>query len=478
MARSRRTIVEKIWAGHLVDQAGADAGRGDLLEVDRVLLHERQLGIVDRVGLGGTPIALRGGVVAWVDQQLPTTPRGDVSLEQAEGSWRGAMSAQVLATLDRLEATSERLDIPVFGPGDPRGGVLNVVGPEQGMIHPGALVVGTDEHMATLGAFGALALPIDDGELAEVVRSGVVGRERPAVVRVAVVGGRSEVNAKDLALWMLRRLGPGAAAGAVIELTGPAIRSLPMDGRMTLCNLAAESGAVTALVEPDRATFADLHGRPFAPPAISWAETIGRWSQVRSDPGAAVDAEVLLHAADIRAHTTWGVHAWQSAALDGVVPAPDLRDPVRRRLDEEALHDQGLQPGTPFCQIGVDHVFVGSCANARLSDLRAAADVLRGQRVTVPTWVVPGSETVAREAEREGLHRVLRDAGAEWRAPGCSLCIGANGDATRPGARLASTANRPRRGMVGPAARVHVMSPESAAAAALTGRLTDPRALG
>jgi 3-isopropylmalate/(R)-2-methylmalate dehydratase large subunit len=467
-----RTIVDKIWAAHR-----APAADGSVL-VDRIYVHERQLGLVGRLGRQG--IAVRGapGLVACADQQLPTqAPPGEAvdDLDPVTGELPGA-SAQVIATLERLEAASALLDIPVFGPGDHRGGVLNVVAPEQGMTLPGALVVGTDTHMATHGAMGAIGLSIDDDELAHLLATGSIERDEPPVLRVGVSGRLDPaVGAKDVALWLLAHLGPGAARDSVVELGGPVVRALPMDARMTLCNLLAESGAASAIIEPDEETARYLSGRPFAPTGSAWTEALHSWAGLRSDPGAPTDGALGLVATGVGPQVTWGTSAWQSTELAGVVPTPDERDPRRRALDEAALHDQGLVPGTPLDQVAIDQVFVGSCANGRIDDIRAVADMLRGGRVQVPTWVVPGSRTVARQAEAEGLHRAIRDAGADWRTSGCSLCIGANGDAVRPGTRLASTANRPRKGMVGPGARIHVLGPAAAAASALAGRLIDPR---
>lgn len=468
-----RTIVEKIWGAHRVDGG---------VSVDRIYVHDRQLGVLGRLAARGVDLGGRrtSGLVACADQQLPTHIPGGRHVDEIdpESGELPVTSGQLLATLERLEAASEQFDVPVFGPGDHRGGVLNVVTPEQGMTLPGSLVVGTDAHTSTHGALGAIGLAVDDDEVASLLTDGVLRRDEPSVVRIGVAGRlEAGVGAMDLALWVLERLGPGAARGALLELGGPVVRALGVDARMTLCNLAVESGAVSAIVEPDDTTAAYLDGRPFAPTGPAWGAAVQAWRSLRSDPGSASDASLGLVATGIGPQVTWGTRSWQSTALDGVVPLPSERDPARRRAEEAALHDQDLRPGTPLADIAIDQVFVGSCANGRIDDLRAVAEVLRDGRVQVPTWVVPGSRTVARQAEAEGLHHVIRSAGAEWRASGCSLCIGANGDAVRPGARLASTANRPQRGLVGPGARIHVLGPAAAAASALTGRLTDPRSL-
>lgn len=464
-----RTIVDKIWDAHRAP--GPDGG----LLVDRVYVHERQLGLVGRLGRDGIAMPGAAGLVACTDQQLPTRGDDDADGADPDGPVR---SAQVLAALERLEASSELVEVPVFGPGDHRGGVMNVVTPEQGMTLPGSLVAGADRHMSTHGALGALGLSLDDDALSELLRHGTVDLPRPRVLRIGVSARLAPGSgAKDLALWLLGRLGPSYAEDGVIEVGGPTVRALDVDARMTLCNLLVESGAITAIVEPDETTVDYLSGRPFAPSGTAWADAVARWRHVRSDPGAGVDGEIHVVGPDVGPQVTWGTRAWQNADLDGVVPSPHDGDAARRAADEEALLAQGLVPGTPLAEITVDQVFVGSCANGRIDDIRAVAEVLRGGRVQVPTWVVPGSRTVARQAEAEGLHRAIRDAGAEWRAAGCSLCIGANGDAMGPGTRLASTANRPEKGLVGPGARIHVLGPAAAAASALRGRLTDPRSL-
>lgn len=460
-----RTIVDKIWDAHR-----APDGRPGIT-VDRIYVHERQLSLLARLGRAGIADAAAAGLVACTDQQLPTRAGVD-ALDGSVGS------AQVLSVLERLETSSELAEVPVFGPGDHRGGVVNVVTPEQGMTWPGSIVAGADRHMSTHGALGAIGLALDDDELRELLRRGWVEAARPRVVGVQVAARVARhAAAKDLALWVLERVGPTFARGAIVVVGGAAVRDLGIDGRMTLCNLLAESGARSVVIEPDDAVVDYLVDRPFAPRGPAWDAAAAAWAELGSDRGADLDGELHVVGPDVTPQVTWGTAAWQAVALDGVVPAPHPTDQRRRAADEEALVAQDLRPGTPMSEVAVDQVFVGSCANGRIDDVRAAADVLRGGRVQVPTWVVPGSRTVARQAEAEGLHQVIQAAGAEWRAAGCSLCIGANGDAVRPGARLASTANRPQKDLVGPGARIHVLGPAAAAASALTGRLTGPRPL-
>lgn len=478
VASSPKTMVDKIWDEHALDNSGEPGGPhgDDETRVDHVYLHEHELGVVARLGEQGVHIHSRQGIVACADQQISTRRPSEDQLEHG-AAW-AHLSAQDLATFERLEDYSAQIGLPIFGPGDDRGGVLNVVGPEQGMTWPGSLVVGSDNHMSTHGAFGALGLVIAPTNLPSVVTRRSIGGPRPRVVRVAVQGTLpAHTDAKDLALWLLNQLGPINEPDVVLELGGSAVRGLSMEGRMTLCNMMVETGVLSALVAPDQKTFDYLKSRLFAPKEAQWEEAVSRWKSYTSDPGAPVTHQMALLASGVSPQVSWGIKAWQSVALDAVVPEPDRRDPKRQRMDVEALALQGLVPGTPINTIAIDQVFIGSCTNGRIEDLRAAAEVMKGGSVLVPTLIVPGSQPVAREAEAEGLVEVFRAAGAEWRAPGCSLCIGANGDAVLPGTRLASTANNPGRDRVGPDSRVHILGPTTAAATALRGRLSAPQTI-
>ncbi|MFA5566073.1 MAG: aconitase family protein [Acidimicrobiia bacterium] len=484
---SPRTMVDKIWDSHLVNLPVAtppskigsqtQAAPASEARVDHVYLHEHELGLIARLGEQGVQIHSRHGIVACADQQISTRRVGK-SDSESEPRW-APLSAQDVATFERLEDYSAQLDVPIFGPGDDRGGVLNVVGPEQGMTWPGALVVGSDNHMSTHGAFGALGLVLAPQDLTAVVsRRSIIGI-RPKVVRLAVQGAlREPVDAKDLALWLLGQLGPLTNRDVVLELGGSAVRGLSIEGRMTLCNMMVETGALSALVAPDQKTFDYLESRLFAPKGHEWERSLKQWRALVSDAGAPVSAEWALLASGISPQVSWGTRAWQSCAINGVVPDPHPTNETRRKADREALFLQGLEPGQPINSIAIDQVFIGSCTNGRIEDLRAAAKVLQQGSVVVPTLVVPGSQPVARQAEAEGLPEIFLAAGAEWRAPGCSLCIGANGDAVAPGTRLASTANNPSRDRVGPDSRVHVLGPTTAAATALRGFLYDANSLG
>jgi len=470
-----RTLVDRIWDAHLV---GHDADGRDLLVVDRSLLHDRQTPVLERLSRSGRIVDRPDRVVAVVDQRVPTTV-ADAAIDAALGQVTDdEPTAELLAALEAVadvETATSAAEIPVFGPGDPRRGVLHVVVPEQGMTHPGMLVVGADAHTSTHGAFGALALAISDHELGEVLATSRVARVRPPTLRLALGAAiGADASAKDLALWALSRLGPRTGAGHVVELVGPAVAALSMPGRMTLCNLAIEGGAITAVIAPDDTTFGDLDGRPFAPSGAEWERAVARWRALRSEPGSSPDVDISLIGGEIEPHVTWGTAPWQAVPITDRVPAPSA-DPAVRSLDEAALAAQGVRPGDLLEGVPVDRVFIGSCANARIDDLRSAADIARRGRAQVPVIVVPGSGPVKRAAEAEGLHHVFRAAGFEWREPGCSLCVGANGDRAGSGERVASTANRSVVGIGGHGVRTHLMSPAMAAAAGITGRLTDVR---
>ena len=457
-----RSFADKVWQGHIGAPGPVDGGPDRLL-VDRILLHEHQVGLVGRARDAGTVVTDPERIIACSDQQTPTLP----------SSGGPPPGAQLMGSVERLERTSDALGLPVFGPGDHRGGVVNVVAAEQGMVLPGDLVVGADAHVSTQGGLGVLALVIADSEVAEVVTTGTVEREWPGVVRMSVSGWLAAgATGKDLALWMLGRLDRGVVAGRIVELGGSAVRALGIEARMAVCNVAIECGAAAVVIAPDRLTEQYLAGRPFAPTGGEWQRAIQRWRSLASERGAEFDADLGLIAGDVGPQVTWGTDIDQVAALGGVVPEPRVGEAFER--DRRALVEQGLQPGTPLDEVAIDQVFIGSCANSRIEDLRAAAAVTGRGRAAVRTLVVPGSWPVKRQAESEGLHRVFLDAGFEWRDPGCSLCIGANGDAAEPGTRLASTANRPVKGLVGPGARVHLLSPASAAATALVGCLVAP----
>jgi 3-isopropylmalate/(R)-2-methylmalate dehydratase large subunit len=355
---------------------------------------------------------------------------------------------------------------------------VHVMGPEQGFTLPGITLVCGDSHTATHGAFGCLAFGIGSSELEHVLATSCLWQRKPRAMRIRVDGVRpSGVAAKDVILAVIATISAAGGTGHVIEYAGAAIAAMSMDERMTVCNMSIEAGARAGMVAPDATTYAYLEGRPFAPSGARADEARAYWATLPSDAGAAFDAEVTLDAAALAPTVTWGTSPQEALPITGRVPDPaETADPARRAAIERMLAYMGLAANTPLTAIKVDRVFIGSCTNSRLEDLRSAAVVVRGRRVVVPAWVVAGSGLIKRAAEAEGLDRIFREAGFEWREPGCSMCIGMNGDTGRPGERVASTSNRNFEGRQGKGVRTHLMSPAMAAAAAVTGRLTDVRA--
>jgi 3-isopropylmalate/(R)-2-methylmalate dehydratase large subunit len=353
------------------------------------------------------------------------------------------------------------------------------VPPEQGITQPGLLICGADSHTSTHGAFGCLAFGIGASEMMHVMATQMIWQRRPRTLKVSVDGALARwVSPKDVILAIIARIGVGGGAGHVIEYAGSAIRAMSMEARMTVCNMSIEAGARAGMIAPDEVTFDYMRDRPYVPKGELWEDALAIWRGLPSDPDAEFDREVTLDAAEIAPMVTWGTNPEQASAVTGCVPDPDsVPDPDRRAEFAAALDYMGLAPGMALQDIAVDRVFIGSCTNSRIEDIRAAAEVARLGRAKVPAWVVPGSRLVQAQAEREGLDRVLRDAGFEWRDPGCSLCTAINGDQLRPGERCASTSNRNFRGRQGTGGRTHLMSPAMAAAAAIAGRITDVRQL-
>jgi 3-isopropylmalate/(R)-2-methylmalate dehydratase large subunit len=459
-----RTMFEKIWARHVVAEG---PGGHVLLYVDRHLLHEGTTAAFGRLARSGRRVRRPDLSFATADHYVLTSP----GTPTADDEIRSMVQA-----LDRH--TSEHR-IVYFGVGDPRRGIVHVIGPEQGLTVPGITLVCGDSHTATHGAFGALAFGIGSSEVEHVMATQTLWQRKPLSMRVAVEGRLGPgVGAKDVILAIIARIGAGGGVGHAIEYAGSAIRAMSMDERMTVCNMSIEAGARAGMIAPDETTFAYLEGRPFAPKGEAWREALAWWTALPSDPGARFDREVELAASEIVPTVTWGTSPQDALPITGRVPDPStVSDPGRREAMARALAYMGLQPGMPLSEIAVQRVFIGSCTNSRLDDLRAAARVARGRRAVVPAWIVPGSGLIKRAAEAEGLDRVFRDAGFEWREAGCSMCVGMNGETARPGERVASTSNRNFEGRQGKGARTHLMSPAMAAAAAVTGRLTDVRTL-
>ena len=458
-----RTLFDKIWDRHAVTVTED----GDtLLYVDRCLIHEGSRHAFDRMEIDGHRVARPGQIFAFADHYVPTVNRH-----------LGARDPLIQGMIERLARNAERHGIRHFGIDDPRQGILHVVPPELGLTQPGLLMVGADSHTSTHGAFGALAFGIGATETRHVLVTRTLWQRRPRNLRIKVDGTLPfGCTAKDLVLYVISRIGSGGAVNHAIEYTGRAIRELSMEGRMTVCNMSIEAGGRAGLIAPDDTTIEYLAGRPFAPKAEEWENALAFWRALPSDADAGFENEVSLHASAIAPMVTWGTSPDHADLITGVVPDPAKTGSSERRADfETALDYMGLAPGQPFTSIKVDRVFIGSCTNGRIEDLRGAAEIARLGTAKVPTWVVPGSREVKRQAEAEGLDEVFRAAGFEWRDPGCSLCTAINGDELRPGERCASTSNRNFRGRQGRGGRTHLVSPTMAAAAALTGRLTDVR---
>ena len=464
-----RTLFDKVWDRHAITVTGD----GDtLLYVDRCLIHEGSRHAFDKMALDGREVARPGQVFAISDHYVPTTRR---RLGAA-----GASDPAIRGMIERLARNAGRYGIRHFGLDDPHQGILHVVPPELGLTQPGLLMVGADSHTSTHGALGALAFGIGASETRHVLMTQTLWQgRRPRNLRVGIDGALPfGCTAKDLVLALISRIGAAGAAGCAIEYGGSAIRALSMEGRMTVCNMSIEAGGRAGMIAPDDTVFEYLAGRPFAPRGPEWDEALAFWRGLPSDPGAVFDTEVELSAREVAPMVTWGTSPEHAGCITGAVPDPACADSAERRADyEAAIGYMGLRPGQPLESIEVDRVFIGSCTNGRIEDLRGAARVAGLGRAKVPAWVVPGSREVERQAEAEGLDRTFEAAGFEWRRPGCSLCTAINGDELKPGERCASTSNRNFRGRQGRGGRTHLVSPPMAAAAALTGRLTDVRQL-
>jgi 3-isopropylmalate/(R)-2-methylmalate dehydratase large subunit len=463
---SARTLFAKLWDDHVVAELPGGAA---LLYVDLHLVHE----VTSPQAFDGLRRAGRGVrrprlTLATVDHNVPT---GDRSAPLTD-----AAAARQLAALGTNAA---EFGIELFDLDSPGQGIVHVIGPELGATQPGMVIVCGDSHTATHGAFGALAVGIGTSEVEHVLATQCLVWSRPRTMEVRFTGERGAgVTAKDLVLALIGRIGTGGATGHVIEYTGDAISALSMEERMTVCNMSIEAGARAGMIAPDERTFAYLAGRPRAPAGARWDLAVRRWSALASDPGATFDSAVGLDAATIAPQVTWGTNPAMVEPITGRVPRPaDFALPEQRAAAQRALEYMDLAPGTPLEGLLIDRVFIGSCTNARIEDLRAAARVVRGRRVAprVRAMVVPGSQRVKAAAEREGLDRVFRAAGFEWRNAGCSMCLGMNADVLGPGERCAATSNRNFEGRQGRGGRTHLMSPAMAAAAGIAGRIVDVR---
>jgi 3-isopropylmalate/(R)-2-methylmalate dehydratase large subunit len=460
-----QTLSEKVWETHVVHRA---EGEPDLLFVDLHLVHEvTSPQAFDGLRMAGRGVRRPDLTLATMDHNVPTT---DLSVPVADPISRRQM--------DVLQANCEEFGIRLFPMGDPGQGIVHVIGPQLGLTQPGMVIVCGDSHTSTHGAFGALAFGIGTSEVEHVLATQTLPQARPGTMAVTVDGDLpAGVTAKDVILAIIGRIGTSGGVGSVIEYRGSAIRSLSMEGRMTVCNMSIEAGARAGMVAPDDTTFAYLEGRPHAPAGAAWERALDAWRGLTTDADAVFDKDVVLDASALRPHVTWGTNPGQTVSIDDGVPDPDsFAEASRRDAARRALTYMGLDAGTPMRAIAVDTVFIGSCTNSRLEDLRAAAAVLEGRKVRdgLRALVVPGSMQVKAAAEAEGLDRVFTAAGFEWREAGCSMCLAMNPDKLAPGERCASTSNRNFEGRQGPGGRTHLVSPAVAAATAVAGHFATP----
>ncbi len=463
-----KTLYDKIWDSHLVD---VQEDGGSLLYIDRHLVHEvTSPQAFEGLRATGRKVRRPDATFAVADHNVPTK---DLHL--------GIVDPESKLQVETLEANVKEFDVNYFSMTDDRRGIVHIIGPEQGLTLPGMTIVCGDSHTSTHGAFGALAHGIGTSEVEHVLATQTLIQSKAKNMRVLVNGKLPVgVTAKDLALAIIGKIGTAGGTGCVIEYAGEAVRSLSMEGRMTLCNLTIEAGARAGLVAPDETTFEYIKGRPYAPKAGAYEQAVSYWSTLTTDDGAVFDKEIVMDAADIIPYVTWGTSPEDALPISGNVPAPsDFADSGKQIAAERALKYMGLTAGMKLTDIEVDHVFVGSCTNGRIEDLRAVAEVVKGRKVkdTVNAIIVPGSGLVKIQAEAEGLDIIFTEAGFEWREPGCSMCLAMNADRLDEGDRCASTSNRNFEGRQGRGGRTHLVSPAMAAAAAITGHLTDVRDL-
>jgi len=463
-----KTLFQKVWDEHVVVH---EPDSPAVLYIDLQLIHEVTspqafTGLRER----GLRVRRPDKTIATMDHSTPTLPRA---------LW--VIDDQAKAQLGQLERNCEEFGIELFPIGDKRNGIVHIIGPEQGFTQPGMTIVCGDSHTSTHGAFGALAFGIGTSEVEHVLASQCLLQRKPKTLEIRIDGQLTPgVTAKDMILALCAKIGTGGATGYVIEYTGSAIRGLDMEGRMTVCNMSIEAGARAGMITPDETTFEYLKGRERVPQQAEWDAAVERWSQLRTDDGAKFDKTVIMDANTLEPMITYGTNPGMGMPITESTPTLDaFADTSQRAAFEKAMRYMDLQPGRPLLGKKIDVVFIGSCTNSRISDLRLAAGVFSGRRVAdgVRTLVVPGSHDVKEQAEAEGLDRIFKDAGAEWREPGCSMCIAMNGDNLEPGQYAVSTSNRNFEGRQGKGGRTFLASPLTAAAAAITGKVTDPRTL-
>jgi 3-isopropylmalate/(R)-2-methylmalate dehydratase large subunit len=462
----KRTLFEKVWDEHVVCSPPESL---PLIYIDLHLVHEvTSPQAFDGLRVAGRKVRQPKRTIATVDHNIPTEPRGTPITDPIAAR-----------QVEALQKNCKEFGVPLFDMDSPDQGIVHVIGPELGLTRPGMTIVCGDSHTSTHGAFGALAFGIGTSEVEHVLATQCLTQRKPKTMLIDVRGSLAEgVTAKDLALGIIGKIGTDGATGHVIEYAGEAVRKLSVEGRMTLCNMSIEAGARAGMVAPDETTFTYIKNRRFAPQGTEWEKAVAAWRKLPSDPGARYDKVVEIDASKLSPFVTWGTNPGMVVAVSGKVPElSELGNEADRRSAERMLEYMGLKPGTRVEEIPIDRVFIGSCTNSRLEDLRAAARVARGHHVNpkVRAMVVPGSQSVKHEAEMEGLDRIFLEAGFEWRESGCSMCLGMNPDILQPGERCASTSNRNFEGRQGRGGRTHLVSPMMAAAAAIAGHFTDIR---
>ncbi|HYH41333.1 MAG TPA: 3-isopropylmalate dehydratase large subunit [Burkholderiales bacterium] len=462
-----RSLFDKLWDQHVVAEREGEA----LLYIDRNLVHDGSFHAFTQLAREGRKVRKPKQTFATADHYLPTVGR--------ERGIAGITDPEIRGMLELLEHNTRQNDILHLGIGDPRQGIVHVVGPELAITQPGLTITCGDSHTSTHGAVGALAFGIGASQLKQILATQCVWQKKPKTLRI-VVDGRLQhgVGAKDVILAIIAKIGTAGATGHSIEYAGSAIRAMSMEGRLTLCNMSIEAGARAGMIAPDDTTFQYLAGREFSPKGEDWDRALAWWQTLAGDDGVALDREVHLDADALEPTITWGTTPEEALPVTARIPAAqDLQDADKRAHAVEALRYMGLTPGTAITDIAIDRAFIGTCTNGRIEDLRAAAAILKGRKTVVPAWVSPGSTQVKRQAEVEGLDRIFVEAGFEWRDSGCSSCAAMNGDSVPAGLRCASTSNRNFEGRQGKGARTHLMSPAMVAAAAVTGHITDVRKL-
>ncbi|MGA0032065.1 MAG: 3-isopropylmalate dehydratase large subunit [Burkholderiales bacterium] len=462
-----RTLFDKIWDRHVVTDEEGEI----LLYVDRALIHEGSSHAFAALARRNQSVARPDQVYAFTDHYVPTSGR--------EKGIAGIAVDEIRNMVVKQHENTAKHGIRLFGFDDPAQGILHIVPPEQGITQPGMLICGADSHTSTHGAFGCIAFGIGASDVTHVMATMATWQRKPKTLRVIVNGKLGfGIAPKDIILAVIANIGAAGGVGHAIEYAGTTFERMSMEGRMTVCNMSIEAGARCGMIAPDDTTYAYMEGRPYAPQGAAWQAALENWRALPGDAAAKFDREVKLDAAQIEPMVTWGVNPEMAGAVNGNVPDPKNAPDERRRSDwTMALDYMGLQAGMALQDIRIDRVFIGSCTNSRIEDIRAAAAVAKLGRAVVPAWVVPGSKTVKAQAEKEGLDKILTAAGFEWRDPGCSLCTAINGDQLQPGERCASTSNRNFRNRQGPGGRTHLVSPAMAAAAALKGHFTDVREL-